>query len=136
MLSMATSNYLNGMLGKLGLRILLYYNVGPLSVCLIYFLAKQMGCFEPNLKRSSARQTGIPSLLNIPRSLLRNDDDEIDLKMIGFIILAAFLQCAITILLNRTFYLCTLANLNIGLAQSVIASMAFFVALFDYCLFK
>jgi drug/metabolite transporter (DMT)-like permease len=91
MFAMATANYLNGVLGHLGLKILFYYNIGPLVVSSTYFLAKNFGLFEPNTKRSVSRQTGIPSLLNIQRSLIKNDDDEYDFKMIGFIFLSAFL---------------------------------------------
>ena len=39
MFAMATANYLNGVLGHLGLKILFYYNIGPLVVSSTYFLA-------------------------------------------------------------------------------------------------
>jgi drug/metabolite transporter (DMT)-like permease len=55
--------------------------------------------------------------------------------MIGLLIASAVIQAILTILLNRTFYDCKLANLNIGIAQSVQGSMSFFVAILDYFFF-
>ena len=60
MLGLATSNYLNGMLGELGLRVLFYYNVGPLIVCSLYFMAKSSGCFNRRPRgHLTSRNTGI-----------------------------------------------------------------------------
>ena len=61
MLGLATSNFLNGMLGTLGLRVLFYYNTGPLVVSSIYFVAKRQGCFDslPKIPKRGLRETGI-----------------------------------------------------------------------------
>ena len=56
--------------------------------------------------------------------------------MVFLVVLSAVAQCSITILLNRTFYYCHLANLNIGIAQSVQSSTSFFAAIVDYIIFN
>ena len=51
--------------------------------------------------------------------MLWTDDDEFDYGMLLKIVISASILGTITFLLNRTFYLAKLANLNIGVAQSV-----------------
>lgn len=137
MLGLATSNFLNGMLGTLGLRVLYYYNTGPLVVSTIYFVAKRQGCFDifEKTPKRGLRETGIYPARNFTRDLLRTDDDKFDYNMLLKIVFAAAIQAGITILLNRTFYLSKLAHLNIGVAQSVQACQAFIIAVADYFVF-
>lgn len=119
MLGLATSNYCNAMLGSLGIKVLFYYNFGPLVVSSLYFVLQKMGYFGLSTKRSTSRATGIYQTKELQRGFLRNDDGEFDFQMIGFVIIGALLINTMTIVLNRTWYLCKLANLNIGVAQSV-----------------
>ena len=89
MLGLATSNYLNGSMGELGVKVLFYYNAGPLLGCIIYFIAKSRGCFGANLKRDVSRDTGVEEARTHGRSLLRDGDGKLDFKIILCLIISA-----------------------------------------------
>jgi multidrug transporter EmrE-like cation transporter len=106
------------MFGTMGPKMMMYYCAGPIVACLIYYSGQSMGW----IARSK-------------RSLLKTEDGETDSTALFWTIANVIAQASIVILLNINFHLSILADLNIGIAQTVHASQAFFVALLDFVIF-
>ena len=115
---LAASDYIVSMFRDMGPRMMMYYSVGPLIGCMFYFPGQWLGYIQKH-----------------QRSLLRRETGELDVGSIFYIFANVLVQAAIIILLNINFRLSILANLNIGIAQTVHASQAFFVAFLDYLIF-
>ena len=90
MICLATSNYMMSWLGDLGLGVVKYYNVGPLFLTSAYFLLKQRGFFDkPTQRRADSRATGIQEIRAIGRTFFYDEDEELDISMIFFVVAAA-----------------------------------------------
>jgi len=105
------------MFGAMGPKFMMYYCLGPLMACAVYFPGQQLGYIDKG-----------------KRSVFRNEHGQRDSAVL-YVGLQILVQAAIIILLNVNFHLALLANLNIGIAQTVHASQAFFVAFLDFIIF-
>jgi hypothetical protein len=97
----------------------MYYCIGPLVAVLLYYPAQHLGWITKH-----------------SRGLLTNEAGQFDRKALLFTLINVVVQASIVILLNINFHLSILADLNIGIAQTVHASQAFFVAFLDFIIFR
>jgi hypothetical protein len=111
------SDYVLSMFGDLGVKLVFYYNAGPILACTVFYAGRHQGLISKS-----------------ERSLFWTDDGQLDKKTVALAVLS-FVSIAILPLLNYNFTLAHKANLNIGLVLSVHASQTFFVALADFLIF-
>lgn len=99
MLFLAASDYIVSLYGHMGVKMMMYYNIGPLMVCFIYFPAQYLGF-----------------IAKADKPLFKKKEGGADYAVIGFVALNVVVQASIILLLNQNFHLSILAGLNIGIA--------------------
>jgi uncharacterized membrane protein YfcA len=74
MLGLSCTNFMNSQLTDLGLKVMYYYNVGPLLICTLYFMLKSTGCLKPRKDHAVNRNTAIFEARK-SQALIRNDEE-------------------------------------------------------------